>query len=779
MSTTVHTTAGSKSQLRGMMYAYSPTILLLMKKLLLSLGLAALLLPILAVAQENQPPASTYCPHLTRDLKLGSRDSTTGGQVSELQRFLSDWYDLNPDDYVTGYFGRLTRDNVMRFQREQGIMPVSGYVGPLTRAAIARVCSGTTPPPTSPTCTLSANPPSITLGQSSLLSWSSTNAAQGYISNIGTVAANGSQSISPLLTTIYYGTFWGQGGTASCNTTVSVALPAGDGFGARLDASVSASGLIATLHVSPIEIGYCSTAGDQGSISWGDGSTTAAGGPGSLWGVQCSTTSGTFTLTHTYATAGTYTIVITLNGYTKTVIVTVAAPGQICEHANPPDGCSWQKGATCAEDRLICQTSFNSCVTPWGNQTYGHGAWAPDQPYFTNGVVTGTVYIPWYHHCESGTWVTYHCPYPLNNYGSCVKQEKPTVGAACTLDGVIVGHGTIRKFYSQRTAANDSQCQTYSIDRKCENGVLSGSSAYQYASCTAQTSQPSITITITAPPSGTSVARGSMLNIAWTSQNAPYGNSYVAFAIAGQGIGSLPTTGSYNWTIPASVPIGQTSLVVNLVQQSPAAVLASSQIPITVTSGTTASVGSCTYKGQTYAEGQTVAVILRVGESATNLTCDNGVWVRSFGTMDAGANVCDGPMFESTRTDLGCGSYSLKALIAVMPRHGSAPLTVQATTEVAVHPYGCPAYSFSWGDGTTESLPQRQCNDMTDRDIRTHTYTAPGSYTINYTDNGGKSNSANIRVDSGTALAPQSTQLASAYTALLGALQSILKLLGQ
>ena len=112
-----------------------------MRKLFVSLGIVAILLPILASAQENQPPVNGYCPRLYSDLQRGDRDSNTDGQVTELQKFLTDYYDLNYEDYVTGYFGRLTQQNVIRFQTEQGL-PAFGYVGPLTRAAIARVCGG-------------------------------------------------------------------------------------------------------------------------------------------------------------------------------------------------------------------------------------------------------------------------------------------------------------------------------------------------------------------------------------------------------------------------------------------------------------------------------------------------------------------------------------------------------------------------------------------------------------------------------------------------------------
>jgi putative peptidoglycan binding protein len=204
-----------------------------------SLSALAFLVPLVSLAQENQPPTGGYCPQISQNLKRGDRDATTvpPGQVTELQKFLSDHYDLNPDDYVTGYFGARTQANVMRFQQEQNIIPVSGFVGPLTRAAIARVCAGaatpppanpppTNPPPAAPTCTLTLSPSSITLGQSATLSWSSTNALGGVIIPIGTVTPNGSQSTSPLTTTTFTGTFWGtQGQPAHCSITLTVTQP--------------------------------------------------------------------------------------------------------------------------------------------------------------------------------------------------------------------------------------------------------------------------------------------------------------------------------------------------------------------------------------------------------------------------------------------------------------------------------------------------------------------------------------------------------------------------
>lgn len=107
--------------------------------------------------------AGVYCPKLSITLQKGSRDATTGGQVSELQTFLTDYYNLDENIVVGGYFGNLTHKYVVQFQTEQGL-PALGIVGSLTRAKIASVCGGGTPtpppppPPTFPGVTLQVTP---------------------------------------------------------------------------------------------------------------------------------------------------------------------------------------------------------------------------------------------------------------------------------------------------------------------------------------------------------------------------------------------------------------------------------------------------------------------------------------------------------------------------------------------------------------------------------------------------------------------------------------------
>ncbi len=74
-----------------------------------------------------------------------------------------------------------------------------------------------------PSCSIYANPTSISQGGSSYLSWSSSNATSAYLTNIGSVGVNGSQSVYPNTTTTYTLTVYGYNGqSAQCHTTIYV-----------------------------------------------------------------------------------------------------------------------------------------------------------------------------------------------------------------------------------------------------------------------------------------------------------------------------------------------------------------------------------------------------------------------------------------------------------------------------------------------------------------------------------------------------------------------------
>ncbi len=82
---------------------------------------------------------TSSCTALTSDMRLGSRDARTNGQVTDLQAYLQENNYLSSDP--TGYFGSMTQRAVQAFQRRNNITP-NGLVGPLTRAKIKTISCG-------------------------------------------------------------------------------------------------------------------------------------------------------------------------------------------------------------------------------------------------------------------------------------------------------------------------------------------------------------------------------------------------------------------------------------------------------------------------------------------------------------------------------------------------------------------------------------------------------------------------------------------------------------
>jgi peptidoglycan-associated lipoprotein len=82
------------------------------------------------------------------------------------------------------------------------------------------------PAPARPTVTLQASPSAINKGESSTLSWNSTDATQLSIDpGVGAVTAQGSTKVTPSDSTTYTITASGPGGSTSATATVSVNAP--------------------------------------------------------------------------------------------------------------------------------------------------------------------------------------------------------------------------------------------------------------------------------------------------------------------------------------------------------------------------------------------------------------------------------------------------------------------------------------------------------------------------------------------------------------------------
>jgi peptidoglycan hydrolase-like protein with peptidoglycan-binding domain len=107
--------------------------------------LAASFAPGTIFAQTSSKVSPKTCLSLTSNLSYGMQDMHTDGSVARLQDFLATngYFDRNLMGSLR--FGPATRAAVVTFQAAHSI-PQTGFVGPLTRAAISTVSCGTTPP---------------------------------------------------------------------------------------------------------------------------------------------------------------------------------------------------------------------------------------------------------------------------------------------------------------------------------------------------------------------------------------------------------------------------------------------------------------------------------------------------------------------------------------------------------------------------------------------------------------------------------------------------------
>ena len=81
------------------------------------------------------------------------------------------------------------------------------------------------PPPPAPTASLTASPNSVDKGQSTTLTWQTTNATDVSIDGIGAVQPSGSQQVTPGDSTTYHLVAKGAGGTQEATARVTVNAP--------------------------------------------------------------------------------------------------------------------------------------------------------------------------------------------------------------------------------------------------------------------------------------------------------------------------------------------------------------------------------------------------------------------------------------------------------------------------------------------------------------------------------------------------------------------------
>lgn len=181
------------------------------------------------------------CPDLQRTLSFGD----SGSDVAALQQYLIENGHLEAGN-ATGFFGMLTQSGLQKFQCEKGIIcsgePATtgwGVAGPQTRAAIRDACaaSGGVPAPVAPlppaapyqplvirpACGLTITPAFIAPGESTTLSWTSSDASSGALTTVGIVPPSGSKAITPYQSGMYLFVALGETDAAWCTASVTVA----------------------------------------------------------------------------------------------------------------------------------------------------------------------------------------------------------------------------------------------------------------------------------------------------------------------------------------------------------------------------------------------------------------------------------------------------------------------------------------------------------------------------------------------------------------------------
>lgn len=313
-----------------------------MRKLVASLALGTALVPALALALFDA------------DLSYGD----TGSEVVKLQEFLRDRGLFTYE--ITGNFFDITLAAVKAFQIQQSITPVSGYFGPITRAAANAILNGTayTPPVANATVTAEieallervrqlqaiiaqlTNSQTVTLmvnGQTSILlaagdpftvTWSSTNTASCTLSYTIGGALPVSSMVAPNVAGSSTGTMSGAQTTYTLNCVSANGSLSSKTVTIMPKPNLYSMFVTPTSGVVPLTVNATFQLGSSCSpyaLTWGDGSNSSYSGPPG--GLTCTAVvPPPFTTPHTYTSAGTFTVSFQ-TGSSATTTATVVVSG--------------------------------------------------------------------------------------------------------------------------------------------------------------------------------------------------------------------------------------------------------------------------------------------------------------------------------------------------------------------------------------------------------------------------------------------------------------------
>ncbi len=252
----------------------------------------------------------------------------------------------------------------------------------------------TEPTPSAPTLTLTANPATITQGNSSVLAWTSTGATSCTASGgwTGVKAISGSQSVAPTQTTTYTLACTGAGGAITKNVTVSVesAQPLPNLFPSL------------TLTASRLSV----PRGQSLTLSWISANMTSCTATGGWTGAKA--IQGTETITPSFTSTYTLTCTGNFGTISRTASVTVTEPAimsRLCTRYGSGDpaptsyGLAWNwlatartlilsltctgstLDATIGSPNTSLPTSRRGLVYSWGKvYAYTGASWNISQP---------------------------------------------------------------------------------------------------------------------------------------------------------------------------------------------------------------------------------------------------------------------------------------------------------------------------------------------------------------------------------------------------------------
>ena len=491
----------------------------------------------------------------------------------------------------------------------------------------------------SPTASLTANPASITSGQSSTLTWSSTNATSCTGTGFSTGnAISGSASVAPAATTSYSVTCSNGSASASANAIVTVTAPAPT----------------ASLTANPASI----TSGQSSTLTWSSTNATSCTGTGFSTG---NAISGSISVAPAATTSYSVTCSNGSASASANATVTVTAPAPTASlTANPASITSGQSSILTWSSTNATRCTGTGFST--GNAISGSASVAPTTTtsYFvtcTNGSASASANATVTVTAPAPTASLTANPASITSGQSSTLTWSSTNATSCTGTGFSTGNAI-----SGSVTVAPTTTTSYFVT--CTNGSASAS-----VSATVTVTAPAPTASLTANPA--SITSGQSSTLTWSSTNATSctGTGFsTGNAISGSVTVAPTTTTTYFVTCTNGSASASVSATVTVTGTAPTASLTAN--PASITSGQSSTLTwsstnatSCTGIGFSTSNAVSGSVSVTPATTATYfVTCTNGSVSAS---ASATVTVLGSPVLTVLHSfTLSDGSHPLASLIA-------------------------------------------------------------------------------------------------------------------